>query len=264
MASNPLLTKAKAAPEPQAVAPTESAEPEAVTAAPETESAWVIDPATDRYVKRDVPVGSIAYGSVSSDPLRIMRTDCYDQEMAYCMVNDNPGNFTYVDARAKGYRPYAPAPGEALQDGHQMRDIPGIGRCVSVGDLIVMAAPRGLKEAHEADYARQRAIERGDIDKRTQDLGEQILDRAFAAAGVRRDKDSYVQREDARGRIRTGYHENIEYVDADDAGDSYAERQLELAGLVQREAQRAGVSFGGFAGNPAFNRGVPESPALRK
>lgn len=205
-----------------------------------------------RWEKKLVPVGVIGAGDILEElektPSDSFDTGGYDQDYSYYFASQDLNHPSTQRALAGGYAPHSGKP----MRGHHLKTLPGWGPdpVIVCGDTVVVAVPRRLAERREEidrdNVARYEASKAQSI----REKGEQILD----SAGLSYDKNSFVS--EARHEQRT---ELFGMSDADRA-TLMAESFARAAAFARDQDNKARANiYGGFRGNPEYNKAVPDS-----
>lgn len=199
-------------------------------------------PASEARVLSEVPDRADAYS---------LDTTGHDPDMQGYWGSSDPSHPSNIELRMKGYAPVREAWSGCP---FVVRDVPGIGRAVTFGSLVLYEVPKEM-----ADKRRAREISLRERDQWERMHGE--------TNRIRDAADSF----DGQAQLiegESGLHSSMGPMDEDDPAvfsnmdeeDDYATGAASQ--LSRQIAERQRRSFGGFRG--PMGPGVPESPAMRR
>lgn len=249
---NPITAEMPSPPSDAEVAHMEAQES---TRRPKMKTAMVMDQETGRYVKQSVPVEVLMEPSdhFAHDPMGLGPDwdNGRGKEMHAHWGNCNP-KYRTVEAQRK-YRPVDPGelPRE-LRDRFMVAEVDGYdGPCVVYGDAVLLEVPKWLKEhrdARRAKLEKERNEELWGFGSQVDNLNERSRSGNWNAefgANVSSQAGGHI---DDMPDPRASLHGTAGH--GDEMNRALAEAEIE----AEYESRSGSRTFGGFAGNPQYNR----------
>jgi len=185
-----------------------------------------------------------------------MDTSKYDPMMHRNFVNRQRDDPATIASHELGYQPVRDKRA-AMLSGHQFGKVEGWdGEVAHIGDAVLVHCPKAMKEAREAKRKQQREISKREIlESSKNDLMASL--------------EPYTRNGKVSISDDTKYTSDLDSVQSAISGSGDRASVMAEAAMLARERHLAeerrarSSSFGGFQGNPEYNRAIKESPFFR-